>query len=141
MIKRILAALLMAPLAAFAQEETQSLDGITSPVGLSDVLGLITSLILVIAAILVVGWLYARMRGMNVRSGNVINILAAQAVGAKEKIVIVQIGDKQIAVGVTPSSLQALHVFDKPVVDASDIAVVTPFADKLRGALARVTAR
>jgi len=137
----LLVAFLLAPLPVFAQSEPEAVDVMTSPVSFSTLLGLITSLIFVVAAILLVGWLYARMRGVNPGASNAINILAAQPLGAKEKIVIVQIGDKQIAVGVTPSCLQALHVFDKPVISASDRAPITPFADKLRGALGRAASR
>ena len=137
----LLVAVLLAPLPVLAQSEPEAIDVMSSPVSFANVLGLVGSLVFVIAAILLVGWLYARMRGLNVRAGNAINILAAQPLGAKEKIVIVEIGDKQIAVGVTPSSLQALHVFDKPVISAADMEFVTPFADKLRGALGRVGSR
>ena len=140
-INRGLAAVLLVPVSAFAQLESDAVEPITSPVSFSNLLGLVSSLVFVIAAILLVGWLYARMRGVNVRASNAIKILAAQPLGAKEKIVIVQIGDTQIAVGATPTSLQALHVFDKPVIDASDRELVTPFADRLRGALGRVGSR
>jgi flagellar protein FliO/FliZ len=98
----------------------------------------VTSLIFVIGAILFVGWLYSRMRGVNLGASKVINVLAAQPLGPKEKIVVVQIGNKQIAVGMTPSSLQTLFVFDEPVVGQREGSSPASFSDRLRHALGRV---
>jgi flagellar protein FliO/FliZ len=109
----------------------------SSPVGVTNVLSLVTSLIVVIGAILFVGWLYSRMRGVNLNASKVIDVLAAQALGPKEKIVVVQIGNKQIAVGMTPSSLQTLHVFDEPVIQPSEGITAASFSDRLRNALGR----
>jgi flagellar protein FliO/FliZ len=135
--RHFLPALSVAPLVAFAQGSPEAARGISSPVGVTSILSLVTSLIFVIGAILFVGWLYSRMRGVNLRASKAISILAAQPLGPKEKIVIVGIGDKQIAVGMTPTSLQTLHVFDKPVVLQSESTDATPFADRLRNALGR----
>lgn len=141
LIKAFLPALTIMPLAAFAQSGQQPTGGISSPVSVTSILSLVTSLIFVVGAILFVGWLYSRMRGVNLRASKAINILAAQPLGPKEKIVIVGIGDKQIAVGMTPTSLQTLHVFDKPVVLHSESPAPAPFADKLRNALGRSIAK
>ena len=107
---------------------------LSSPLGLSSLMGLGASLVLVVGAILFVGWFYSRVRGVNVGGSKVINILAAQALGPKERIIVVQIGGKQIAVGVTPSSLQALHVFETPVIQALERESPGSFAEKLRTA-------
>lgn len=127
----------MMPLTVFAQTESDGPGAIASPVSIPSLVSVVGSLFFVIAAIVLVGWLYSRMRGVNVRASKAISILAAQPLGAKEKIVIVQIGDKQIAVGLTPSCLQTLHVFDTPIIESSETELNIPFAEKLRGALGR----
>jgi len=135
--KSIATTILCAPCVAMAQADSDAVRGAVSPVSIPSLLSVVTSLLFVIGAIVLVGWLYSRMRGINVRASKAISILAAQPLGAKEKIVIVQIGDKQIAVGMTPSCLQTLHVFDKPIIESAEMESTIPFADKLRGALGR----
>jgi flagellar protein FliO/FliZ len=103
----------------------------------STLLGLAGSLVLVIAAILGAGWVYSRLRVAGSGRSLVINVLAAQSLGPKERIALVQIGDKQIAVGIAPGSVNTLHVFDAHVVAMPERRQTAPFADKLRAAFAR----
>jgi flagellar protein FliO/FliZ len=135
--QRVSLVVLMTPLAAFAQTESDAGSPMASPANFSNLLSLIASLIFVVGAILFVGWIYSRMRGVNLGASKVINVLAAQALGPKEKIFIVQIGSKQIALGLTASSLQTLYVFDEPVVAQTEAALPGAFADRLRSALGR----
>lgn len=137
LLKRPSAVLVLLPYAAFAQNQPDNIVPMSSPVSVTSMLSLASSLIFVIGAILFVGWLYSRTRGVNLSASKVINVLAAQPLGPKEKIVVVQIGNKQIAVGMTPSSLQTLHVFDEPVVTQREGATAASFSDRLRHALGR----
>ncbi len=110
------------------------------PIGASDVIGFGASLVMVIGAVLVVGWLYARSQGLNRGKSSVINVLAAQPLGSKERIVLVEIGGKQIVVGMTAAQVSTLHVFDEPVVrQAERSAAAAGFAERLRAALKGVT--
>jgi flagellar protein FliO/FliZ len=126
---------------AFAQGQAATPSPVTSPISVTSMLSLVTSLIFVIGAILFVGWLYSRMRGVNLGASKVINVLAAQPLGPKEKIVVVQIGSKQIAIGMTPSSLQTLHVFDEPVVQQREGATGASFSERLKSVLGRGAAK
>jgi flagellar protein FliO/FliZ len=101
----------------------------------TDLLGVGFSLVLVVAAIIIAGWLYVRMQGLRGGPSSAIRVLAAQSLGPKERIVLVQVGDKQIAVGMTQAQLSTLHVFDEPVVAPDAPAVGTRFTDRLRAAL------
>jgi flagellar protein FliO/FliZ len=106
------------------------------PVGASELLGLGGSLILVIAAVVVVGWLYAKSQGIRGVASNVITVLASQALGAKERVVLIEVGGKQIVLGMTAQQVQTLHVFDTPVVTQTDRPNVNnAFADRLRSAI------
>ena len=102
-----------------------------------DVLGVLFGLVVVLGSVVVVGWLYARSRGLQGMAGQAINVVAAQSLGPKERIVLVEVGGKQIVVGMTSAQLQTLHVFDEPVVlSGSDTSVVpTAFAERLRSML------
>jgi flagellar protein FliO/FliZ len=125
------------PSFALAQDAEKGRDVLASPIDVSTLLGLAASLVVVIGAILFAGWVYSRLRGISTGASRVISVLAAQSLGSKERIVLVQIGDKQLAVGLTPGSLNMLHVFDEPVIEVPERRQSTPFAEKLRVAFAK----
>ncbi len=104
-----------------------------APVGAGDVLNMGTGLILVIGAILVTGWLYSRTRKMRGASGDLIRIVASQPLGTRERVLLLQVADKQLLVGMTSSQVQTLHVFDEPVAIAEVPA--NGFAERLRAAV------
>jgi flagellar protein FliO/FliZ len=79
-------------------------------------LGQVTlSLAIVLGAIFAVAWLARRMRGLGHRKGAVIDVIADAPMGQKERVVLLQVGGKQILIGVTPSSINTLHVLETPV--------------------------
>lgn len=104
-----------------------------APVGAGDVLNMGTGLILVIGAILVTGWLYSRTQKMRGASGDLIRIVASQPLGTRERVLLLQVADKQLLVGMTSSQVQTLHVFDEPVAIAEVPA--NGFAERLRAAV------
>ena len=122
------------PAFAFAQAAEDS-PSLRPPPGAPDLLGVATSLVLVIGAIFLVGWLYRRAQGMRGGSADGIRIVAAQPLGARERIVVVQIAGKQLVVGVTSSNINTLHTFDGPVVETAAQAIGSAFAGRLRAAL------
>lgn len=104
-----------------------------APVGVGDVLNMGTGLILVIAAILVTGWLYSRTQKMRGASSDLIRIVASQPLGTRERVLLLQVADKQLLVGMTSTQVQTLHVFDEPI--AITEAPVNGFAERLRAAV------
>jgi len=94
------------------------------------------SLLLVVAAIMALAWVYSRMQGARARNSGVIQVLAAQPLGAKERVMLVDVAGQHLVIGVTASQIQTLHVLDKPVVlDAEGEANPESFAARLKGLL------
>ena len=91
-----------------------------------------TGLFAVIATIVLVGFIYSRSKGLNGKSGGVIDIVAVQPLGPKERILLVQVADKQLMLGMTSTQVQTLHVFDEPVVVATAESSGFSFADRLK---------
>lgn len=112
-------------------------DKISTPltVGSAEVLSVTGGLVSVVAAILLAAYVYSRMKGPKIGGSNVINIIASQPLGPKERIVLVEIAGTQFAIGMTTSNVQTLHVFDKPVISPDAMAVQSGFADRLKDAL------
>ena len=127
-MKRIrkLALLLAAPAAGSAATP--------SPVGPAEVLSLGTGLVLVVGAILLTGWLYTRTQKLRGGPNELIRIVASQPLGTKERVLLLQVADKQLLVGMTSTSVQTLHVFDEPVADIPEVAT-GGFAERLRAAV------
>ena len=114
------------------------MDVATSPVGGTELLSFMGSLVVVIGAIVLLGWLYSRSRTFGAANADAINIVATRALGAKERLMLVEVADKQLLVGMTASQVQTLHVFDTPVVTAAEPVASTElagFAGRLRSAL------
>jgi flagellar protein FliO/FliZ len=76
-------------------------------------------LIVVIAFILGCAWAFRRLNGGMLAPSGVIKIRSMVAVGSREKIALVEVGDKQILLGVCPTQINTLHVFDEPVIHIS----------------------
>ncbi len=122
-------------LPAFAQDEKQDRVPVAPVIDASEIATLAVSLVVVIAAILVVGWMYSRLRVGGAAGSGAIDVVASRALGSKERLMVVQVADQQLLVGMTSSHLQTLHVFDAPVVDKQGAAPNTGFAGRLKTAL------
>ena len=105
-------------------------------IGGADVVSMILSTLVVVAAIVALGWVYSRSKFAVSGSRDVINIVSSRALGTKERLLLIEVADQQLLVGMTASQVQTLHVFDKPVVDttAPEIAP-SSFAERLRSTM------
>lgn len=111
-------------------------DTVDMPVGLPELLSLGGSLLMVVAAVVVVGWLYSKSQGVRGTANDAISIVASQALGPKERILLIEVGGKQIVLGMTAQQVQTLHVFDDVVVARREQpAGNSAFADRLRSAI------
>lgn len=124
---------------ALADDDAPSRVPPTPIVDASEIAGLGISLIVVIAAILIVGWMYSRLRVGGGSGGDIINVVATRPLGPKERLMVIEIADQQLLVGMTASQLQTLHIFDEPVATRPTLADQSGFAGRLRSAIREVT--
>lgn len=96
-------------------------------------LGLLFVLFLVIA----VAWLLKRIGGFSIAGNSALKILGGLSMGSRERVVLMQVGDEQILIGVSPGRIQTLHVLDKPITLDEKKSVEPGFAERLTEALAR----
>ncbi|WP_439531253.1 flagellar biosynthetic protein FliO [Marinobacter adhaerens] len=133
----VLALLLINP--AFAQETAKTVAP-DSPVRAPDTVGTIVSLglglVAVIAVIYGCAWIIRRMNGMTGMNNNAIKVVSVMAIGARERIALIDVGGQQILLGITPSAIRTLHVFDEPVVEAGS-AGSSDFARRLQGMIGK----
>lgn len=102
------------------------------PMAASNLLQLLFGLFVVLIAIGVTAFLLRRLGRLPQGPGNM-RVIAGLSLGARERAVLVQVGDKQLLLGVAPGRVHTLHVLERPV-DTSPALPGGPaggFADKL----------
>lgn len=110
---------------------------VTSPVGVGNFLHMALGLLIVIGAIFAMTWLVRRMGYMPKGIGGAMKILAGISLGQRERVVLMQVGDQQLVVGIAPGNIRTLLVLDKPIsVDDQPVANEEgSFAHKLQAML------
>lgn len=99
-------------LAADISGKSTQLAGAASPLSISYVLQIITSFIAVILFILVIAWLMKKSGRFGASSNKAINIVSSMSLGMREKIVVVNVEDVNIVLGVAPGQIRTLYVLD-----------------------------
>lgn len=84
----------------------------------ADPVTVIGGLLLVLLLIVAIAWLMRRMGGMASLGGQSMKIVAALSVGTREKVLLIEVGDKQILLGVAPGRVSCLQSFESPVIDS-----------------------
>ncbi|MCO5400282.1 flagellar biosynthetic protein FliO [Ralstonia soli] len=82
-------------------------------------------LFVVLAMIVAAGWLLRRLQhragmgpaGPGRRRGQVISVVAQQMLGAREKVVVVDVEGTWLVLGVTQQHVQTLHTLPRPAED------------------------
>lgn len=108
-------------------------EGVTQP---SEYFGqIVLSLVLVLLIIFISAWLLRRYgRFPGVAEGN-LKVLGALSVGQRERILLLQVGEDQILVGVTSSRISRLHQLEVPVEVKDNVPVTSQFSQRLQDAL------
>lgn len=97
-------------------------------------LGLIAVLMLIVG----LSWVVRRMGGVTGSASGSLRVLGGLSLGTRERVILVQVGDTQLLVGVAPGRVQTLHVLEHPI-DPQDQSKSTKgnFAASLSAALQR----
>ena len=107
----------------------------TPGIGGGDILSLGLSLIIVVGVIIALGWFYSRSRFVSGGGADLITVVATRALGPKERLMVVEVADQQILIGMTSTSASTLHVLDKPIEVAAKAPATGSFATRLKSAL------
>ena len=72
-------------------------------------------LIAVLAAVMILAWIMRRMNRWQMSAGGSLRLLGGLSLGARERILLVQVGDIQLLVGVAPGYVRKIHVLTHPL--------------------------
>lgn len=129
------ASLLMFATTVASAEEAAGGPTLPAVVGSDEILNMAGSLMLIIGAIVVVGWLYLRVKGTHGHNAGFIKILAAQPLGSKERILLVEVANQQLVLGVTSTQIQTLYVLEQSIDSTASVHTTSRFAERLRTAI------
>ncbi|GAB4288863.1 MAG: flagellar biosynthetic protein FliO [Thiohalomonadaceae bacterium] len=104
-------------------------------VGAANLLQVLLALVLVLLLIVGMAWLMRRMGGLTQVGGGVVRVLGGVPVGQRERVVLIQVGNKQLLLGVAPGRVQTLHVLDEPISVTTAPGGNDSFAERLTAAL------
>ncbi|XVN16634.1 flagellar biosynthetic protein FliO [Pseudomonas corrugata] len=123
-MKGLFAIALMLPFSVLAAEPAST--ATTASTAGSGMAGQLTQLVLglllVLGVIFLLAWLLRRVQQAGpTGKGQVIDIVGSRALGPRDRLVLVQVGNEQILLGLSPGTITALHVLKEPVqVPATD---------------------
>lgn len=81
----------------------------------SSILQMTFGLIIVLLLIFGTAWFMKRFGRLQGGLSDQLKVVGSMAVGTRERIVLIQVGEKQVLVGVTPNAIQTLHVLEAPI--------------------------
>ncbi|NQD38027.1 flagellar biosynthetic protein FliO [Permianibacter sp. IMCC34836] len=115
-----LALLLLSPASAWAAEASEA--------AVPSVSRLVFGLFAVLGLLMICAWVLRR-GGLTGHTG-LIKVVSQCAVGTRERVVLVQVGDQQLLIGVTPQQISLLHTLAQPVA-APAVPASNKFAEQL----------
>ncbi|GAB4392635.1 MAG: hypothetical protein Tsb005_07460 [Gammaproteobacteria bacterium] len=81
-------------------------------------LQLLLHLFLVIVLIFAVAYIARRYFNKTINPIGPLSIVASLSLGLKEKLVLIQVADKQILLSISPGRITKIHLFEQPIITA-----------------------
>jgi len=123
-----------------AEDKTSS----PSPVGMAgEVMGSgfvtqsFTGLLVVLISIIAFAWLMKRFGRLQSSTKGTLKIIDGMALSPRERVVLVQVGEEQILLGVAPGRVEKVHVLKQPVVAEDKVETAGNFASRLKEVLVK----
>jgi flagellar protein FliO/FliZ len=129
--------------AVLAAAPLQAGEKAPSPIGMARevmdggfMLQFLAGLAIVLASIVGLAWLMKRAGGLRASAHGTLRVIDGIALSARERIVLVQVGDTQVLLGVAPGRVNRVHVLDEKVaVSAPAETAQVNFAARLKHAM------
>ncbi|MFN3715141.1 MAG: flagellar biosynthetic protein FliO [Thiobacillus sp.] len=102
------------------------------PSAAGSLLQVFVGLVAVLGLIAATAWMAKRMGVARSGSSALLNVVGSASVGARERVVVLEIGDNWLVVGVGPGNVNALATLPKGEAPASPAVALPPFAARLQ---------
>jgi flagellar protein FliO/FliZ len=107
-----LSALLLFPFVACAQENQESL--ITQNLPSSYLLKLTLTLFFIVVVIFGIAWVLKRFNLTQQKGSGMIKVIGGMAVGTKDRLMVIEIGEERLLLGLSPGRIEKLHILNRP---------------------------
>ncbi len=97
---------------SFAEESVARFPGASPEMGTSLLIQLGMGLALVITLIYMLAWLSKKIQGTTKTKTESLKVIESVALGARERLVLVQVHDEQVLIGMAPGAVTRLHSVD-----------------------------
>jgi len=91
-----------------AETEKQTLKALSY----GSMLNWLVGLLLVLGVFFLCIWSLRKVNGLVVNNANKMRVVGGLSLGLREKVVLLQVGKKQLLLGVTPGRIETLHVLE-----------------------------
>ncbi len=95
------------------------------------------ALVFVIGAIAATAWLLRRFGPAHIAGGGAMRIVGGVMLSQRERLVLVEVGDTWLVIGVAPGQVRAVHSMPRPPqseIDASNSPAAIGFGERLKEA-------
>ena len=107
--------LLSFPLSAQENEVKKAVEPTLESMAVGSVLQMLFGLVLVVLLILVCAWLVKRLGRFQGGITEQLRVVGGLHVGQRERVVLIQVGEKQVLIGIAPGNINTLYVLDEPL--------------------------
>lgn len=136
--------MLTLPFSVWAETGKPSYVPPPSVITTENTLQMMGGLLLVLAIIGGMTWLLKRFSLISTATAGVVKIVAATGVGQRERVVVVEIDNTWLVLGVAPGRVNKLHTMNKPLTDTAsttqDNPSVETFATQLNQSIKKENA-
>ena len=100
--------------AAMAIGADSAASAVSSPLSFGGMLQLVFGLVIVLIAIAAAAWFLRRIGQIQSGAASAMKVLGGVAVGPRERLVLVEIGETWVVVGVAPGRVNHVHTMERP---------------------------
>ncbi|MGD8784134.1 MAG: flagellar biosynthetic protein FliO [Thioalkalispiraceae bacterium] len=120
----------------YAASDKAKSPSVADPVGIGDFLQVFLGLAVIVIAILAMAWVIKRTGYVNTRASGQLKVIGGLTLTQRERLLLVQVGKKQILLGIAPGRISTLHELEENI----DLGVehkpqMESFAQKLQSVL------
>lgn len=110
-----------------------------SPINISSIFQVIAALLVIIILIVSLSWFFRKYGNTFSMNNANMKVISALSLGGKEKAVLIQVGEEQILIGVSPGSIRKIHVLNNNIIETE--ALADSFIVKLNKELRKVISK
>lgn len=103
---------------------------VQDPLAMTSLWQLTLGMVVVLGLIMGIAWLLKRSGRFQIAAGGGLRVLGGLSMGNRERVVLLQVGETQLLLGVAPGRVQTLHVLEKPL-ESNKSATAPGFSEQL----------